>query len=103
MFAMRSSETRIFPVATIAPAMGCGTTVSVSMAWLAADSEVVAAACPLAGLAGASAVFLQPLHTTVKSAASKKVRRLRRKNISDILSHAPLLLQRRCGRHFKIE
>src|SRR5262249_10916554 len=103
MFAIRSSETRIFPVATIAPSIDCGDTVSVSIAWFCDESCFGWVDWPAARLAGAFAALLQPATMqSVRSAASKKALIVLLKNISVILD-SRLLLQRRCGRKLEIE
>ena len=48
-------------MATMVPAMGCGATISISIAWLCADSDVDA----LAGGLEAFEVLLQPPHSSV--------------------------------------
>src|SRR5262245_60184435 len=103
MTAIRFSETRNFPGATMPPSMACGATTSSSIAGFCEDSDVVAPVCAVAVLKGAFAVFLQPHRSSVRSATSKRATMLRRKNITSILSLTPLFLQRRGGRQFKVE
>src|SRR5437667_11060377 len=83
MIAVRSSGTRIFPVAEMAPAIGAAETVSVSIA-LSADWTTSGVACAFTAAAEGVVDRLQPPHSAAMAAI--KIRNVLRPDICEVLS-----------------
>ena len=91
-------------MATIAPAIDWGATVSNSMAWLCAESDDAALCGWLEEVDGALPLLLQPTQIHAMRNVTIKSEWLNlRLNILSILSEAHLLLEIRRGRELKVK